>query len=448
MKWLKRILIALVPLLALAAALSYFISLDDYIPQIEKALSARLNEPISIKRLRLIALPQPHVSVSGITIGTGDDIKLDQVRVTPALFSLLQSVKVIKSIEIDSPSLTLKAAGRIPAWSKPDTDTPPQVRVQKLRVNSALLVFDESSFGPFNAGVSLDDQGEPVDMSMTTQDGKLKVAIKRVQAKYLIDASAKAWKLPAGLPLLFDELNIKGVATPTDAALSQVSGKLYGGTVSGNAAISWHKGFRVNGNLDIAQVEMQDLASMLSARTRVSGRLTAAPVYSAVAASAEQLPNALRLATPFTVTHGVVRGVDIRKAATGAIKRGATGGETHFDRLSGHLLMEHGSYRFTQLKIASGLLAADGNVTISPKKALSGRLNTRVSAAGISASVPLNVAGTMDAPLLYPTAGTVAGAAVGTALLGPGVGTSVGARIGDWVEDRFGKKAKTKRKNE
>lgn len=56
---------------------------------------------------------------------------------------------------------------------------------------------------------------------------------------------------------------------------------------------------------------------------------------------------------------------------------------------------------------------------------------------GASANVPLNVAGTVDAPLLYPTGGTIAGAALGT---------SAGAKVGGWVEGLFGKKDEKKPK--
>jgi hypothetical protein len=83
-------------------------------------------------------------------------------------------------------------------------------------------------------------------------------------------------------------------------------------------------------------------------------------------------------------------------------------------------------------------------VSISPKKELSGRINAQVKAVGTSANVPLNVGGTVDAPLLYPTGGTMAGAAVGTVMLGPGFGTSVGAKVGGWAEGLFGKKDEKK----
>jgi uncharacterized protein involved in outer membrane biogenesis len=442
-KWFKRILIALALLLAIAVALPFFISLDDHIPRIEKELSARLKEPVSIGSIRFTALPLPHVTVAGITVGKTDDIKLGKVMVTPDLLSLLQSTKVIRSIEIDSLAMTQKAIDRIPAWAKSDpADPPSQFRVKSIRLHDALVNLGKASFGPFDARVKLDSKGEPEEASITTQDGKLKALIKPDKSKYLIDASAKSWTLPVGPALLFDGLIIKGVATLNDADLGEVSAKLYGGTAIGKMTIGWQKGLRLDGNFDVNQVEMQKIASMLSSKTHVSGKVSAKPVFSASAASADQLANALRLETPFTVQNGVLHGVDILKAATGLIKQGATGGETRFEQLSGHLVMEHGGYRFTQLRISSGVLGVDGNVNVSPKKDLSGHINAQVKAVGTSANVPLNIAGTVDTPLLYPTGGTIAGAAVGTVILGPGFGTSVGARVGGWAEGLFDKKDK------
>ncbi len=442
MKWPKRILITLTLLLAIAVALPLFISLDDYIPQIENAASARLKEPVSIKSIRFAALPLPHVTVKGVTIGATGDIRLGTVRVTPDVFSLLKSAKVIKTVEVDTLILTQKAIATIPTWSKPDAEKPPQVRIENIRLNDVRVNFGKASLGPFDVRVSLDSKGEPLDASVTTQDGKLKAFVKHAQSNDLIDASAKAWTLPVGAAIVFDELSIKGTAKLDAVNLSQISARLYGGTANGKASLSWRKGLRFHADLDIKQVEMQKIAFLLSPKTRVSGKLSAKPVLSASAASADRLMNALRLETPFNVQDGAIHGVDIQKTASVLIKQGSTGGETRFDHLSGHLAMEHGSYHFTQLKIASSALAVDGNVNISPKKALSGRINAQVKAVGSSASVPLNVAGTLDAPLLYPTAGTIAGAAVGTAILGPGLGTSLGAR----AEGLFGRKKEEKPK--
>src|SRR3970040_69100 len=100
MKWLKRVLIAFAVLLVIAVALPFFVSLNDYIPRIEKELSVRIKEPVSIKSIKFAALPWPHVTVDGITVGKTDDIKLGKVMVTPDFFSFLQSNSGIRSIEM------------------------------------------------------------------------------------------------------------------------------------------------------------------------------------------------------------------------------------------------------------------------------------------------------------------------------------------------------------
>lgn len=440
----KYILIALALLLAIAVVLPFFITLDNYIPRIEQEASARLKQQVSIKSIRFSVLPLPHVTIKEISVGTTDDISFGTARVTPDFFSLLKPTKVIKGIEIDSLTLSQKGIDMIPVWIKSLDATFPQptqpVRVERIRLKMVRFNLGKTNLGPFDARISLDSKGKPQDISITSQDGKLKALIKPNQSNYSIDLSAKAWTLPAEPAIVLDELLIKGVATFHDADLSQVSAKLYGGTAKGKATISWQKEVQFRSNLVLNQVETQKIASMLSSRTHVSGKLRASPVLSASVASASQLMTALRLETPFNVQNGVIHGVDIQKAATGLVKQGSTGGETRFEHLSGHLVMEHRAFHFTQLQISSGSLSVDGgNVNISPQKELSGRINARVNALGTSAGVPLNVTGTLDSPLLYPTAGTLAGAAVGTAILGPGVGTSVGAKVGGWVEGLFGK---------
>ena len=448
MKWLKRILIALVLLLAVAAAVPFFVTLDDYIPRIEKEASAKLKEPVTVKSIKFGMLPLPHITVDGIAVGKTEDVKLGKVTVTPALSSLFAATKVIKSIELKSLVLTQKAIDKIPVWSKADgaksPDQPPLARIESIRLDDALVKFDKSTFGPFDARVSLDSKGEPVEALITTQDGKLKVSVKPDKSNYLLDAAAKNWKSPVGPAIEFDELIIKGVATLHNADFSQISAKLYGGTVNGKGTAAWQKGLQVKGNFDINQVELKSLVPLVSPGTKMSGRLNAKPVFSAAAADAGQILGALHLETPFNVQNGVLHGVDIQKAATSLIKKGDGGGETHFDQLSGHLVRDRRAHQFTQLKISSGALAADGNVNISPKQELSGKVNAQVKALGTSAGVPLNVTGTVQSPMLYPSAGTMAGAAIGTVLM-PGVGTGLGVKAGQAIENLFGKKDPAKK---
>jgi uncharacterized protein involved in outer membrane biogenesis len=447
MKWLKRIGIVVGVLLLILAVVPFFISLDDYIPDIEREISAKLKEPVKIGSLRAAGLPLPHVTVSGITVGKMEDIKVGKVTVTPDLWSLLDATKVIKSIEIDGLVLTQKAIDKIPAWMPTDAkpgqpSQPPAIRLEAIKLDDAVVKLQKATFGPFDARLTLSDDGKLESASIVTRDGKLKISVKPELSNYLIDASAKAWKLPVGPAIHFDELVAKGVATPKGANFTDLRAKLYGGTIRGQMAVGWQKGVQLKGSATVTQVEISPLLKALGKPESMSGRLNARPVFSATVASPEQIVDALQLETPFDVQGGVLHGVDIFKAATSLIsKDGGKGGETRFDKLSGHLNIDRGTRRLTQLDIVSGSLSAEGNVTISPQDELSGRLNTSIKAVSVAAgSVPLNISGTLDSPLLFPTGGTMAGAAAGTAVLGPGLGTALGARVGQWAENLFGKK--------
>jgi uncharacterized protein involved in outer membrane biogenesis len=452
MKWLKVIGGLLLLLIVALAAIPFFIVLDDHIPRIEQELSARLKEPVKIGSLKAAGLPLPHVTVSGITVGKTEDIKVGKVSVTPDVWSLLSDTKVIKSIEIEGLVLTQKAVDRIPAWIPPAPGPgaprqPPAVRVESIKLDDAVIKLAKATFGPLDARVNLSSDGTVVDASLVNRDGKLKAHIKPQRSGYLIDAHAKGWTMPAGAPLHFDELTVKGVATAENADLGDIRARLYGGNVVGQLTGSWKKGFQLKGSAEVSQVEIAPVLKALGRPATLSGKLSAKPVtFSASAARADQLASALRLESPFDVQNGILHGVDVQKAATSLIARdGGKGGETRFDRLSGHLAVDRGTRRLTRLNVASGSLSGEGNVTVSPRDELSGRVTARVKAASVaSAAVPLNVTGTLESPMLLPTGGTVAGAALGTAVAGP-LGTAAGAKVGQWTESLFGKKDEKKK---
>lgn len=450
MKWLKVGGIVFGVLVLILAVAPFFISLNDYIPRIEQAVAAKIKEPVSIKTLRVGGLPLPHVTIDGISIGKASDVTVGTVTIRPQLSSLLSDTKVIRSIEISGLVVTQKGIDKIPAWSKGDEKPgkakqpagTPAVQIRSVTLAGTILKLEKATFGPFDAKVAINAANEPEQASIVARDGKLQALITPEKKHYVIDVKAKGWTLPVGPPILFDELVIKGVSTLKQASLNDVSARLYGGTVRGKTEIGWEKGFQLKGDAVVSRVELNSLVPLFTKGARVSGQLDAKPVFSANATSADKIGQVMRLETPFSVRNGVLYGVDLQKAATTFIKTDeAKGGETRFDELSGQLAMDRGAQRFTNLKIKSGTLGATGNVTISPKKELSGRINAELKTVKMTAaSIPLDVSGTVDSPLVFPTAAFLAGAAAGTAVLGPGLGTSVGATVGGWVEGLFGKK--------
>ncbi|MDB5925048.1 MAG: hypothetical protein JWN13_3984 [Betaproteobacteria bacterium] len=437
MNWLKRIGVTFIALVAVVAVVPLFISLNGYIPLVEKEAAAMLGEPVSIESLHASAFPIPHARIDGIVIGESEDIKIGKVTFTPALWSLLRSEKIIRRVDVENLAISQKAFGILAALTQQKSGSA-NIRVEKIQIHAATVRLEQSSFGPFDLRVQLSSPGEPGELLLTTQDGTLKARAVPDGERYTLAIAARGWSPPLGPAIRFDKLDIKGVAHSKGADLTDISGKLYGGTLAGKMRITAGKELALRGNLELQQIELKQAVALVSPKTRVSGRLDAKPVFTSHAKNAAQLGEALRLETPFTVHDGVLYGFDLKSAAASFGRQGSGGGQTRFGDLAGHLLMERGAYRLTDLKIASSGVAARGNVTIAASKALSGQLNTNVSAIGKAVSIPLVVGGTLDSPLLYPNPTALAGAAAGTVLL-PGVGTAAGAKLGEFVDGLFGK---------
>lgn len=438
MKWFKRLVLVFVLAIAVLAALPLFVSLDDYRPQIEQAVSDKLKEPVVLKKLRLSGLPSPHVVIEGIVVGKAGDVTVGEVTVTPDLLSLLSDTKVIRSIDIHGLVITQRALDKMPGWTKPDPGAEPaafKVLVRSIRLDDARLQLQKTGFGPFDARVAIGGDGLPERADITARDGKFKAALTPDGGRFRAEVHARDWRLPAGPPIHFEQLDMKGLVTPADADFSDIRARLYGGSLEGRAAIGWQKGLQLKGAFGVDDVELRDLVPLFSPKTRLSGRLTAKPVFAGNAAKPEQLGAVMKLDTPFEVRQGVWQGVDIQEAAS-KLSQAKSGGETRFDVLAGHFAMDRGTQRLTGLKVASGSLSADGNITIAPDKSLSGRVNARVSMGGAAAvAVPLNISGTVGAPMALPAVGAMAGAVVGA---GVSAGTSVGSTVGGWAGSLFG----------
>src|SRR5215218_6400394 len=132
MKWLKRVGAVLAVLVALLALAPFFVRLNDYIPVVEKEVSSRIGEPVSIKSLRVALLPVPHARADDITIGGADQIRVARLTLFPALWSLLREEKVIRSIELEELTLPHQSLGAIAALTQADRSAG-KIRVEKIR---------------------------------------------------------------------------------------------------------------------------------------------------------------------------------------------------------------------------------------------------------------------------------------------------------------------------
>lgn len=434
-KWVRITIIVGLVLVALMA-LPFFIPMQSYINQAETIASEALGVPVKIKSLHLAFLPTPRINVGGIVVGKDNELSVEDISVVPALFSLLSDVKVISEIQVKQPVVKKAALDIFTALSKKNTNpaAASPVSVRSIVLKGARLEWPGLKIPEINADIALNEANKPQEARIETTDGKIKVNLVPKGEQQAITVLAENWTIPAGLPLMIDNLQMDLTLDGSKLLINTITASLYKGKINGNAELDWTKGWRTSGKINVAELDVSEPTRLVSKTTRVSGRLSGNGNFSATAKEPAQLADKLNADFRFGVDNGVLYGLDLVKAASLFLKSGQKGGDTEFDELSGLLHVTGKQYELRDLKVSSGLLAADGGVKILPSKQLDGVVNVEIKRSISMAAIPLQVSGTLDNPVVLPTKSAMAGAAAGTAILGPGVGTSLGIKAGSAVD--------------
>jgi uncharacterized protein involved in outer membrane biogenesis len=436
---LKRLAIVFAILLMLLVALPLLIPMGTYIARIEQAASGKLGVPVKIESMHFTLLPTPRANLAGLEIGADGEITVGNVAAVLDATTLFDEVRVLSRLEVDEPVFKQSAIALLSslAGKKRDQAGPVPVALRRLVVNGARLQMEGLNLPALDLDAMIASGGGLQQAVMTSADGKLTINLAPAGTGYTASLSAREWTPPAGPPIVFDTLAANIEYAGTALKFSQVEAQLYRGKLLASGQLDWAKNWQMSGNFNTQGIELGDASRLFTKTIRVTGRIAGTGAFNGTAKEAGKLGDALDLNYRFNVTNGVLYGMDLAKAASLLIRQGQTGGETHFDQFSGTLHKRGGQIELRPLTIVSGLLAAHGHVKVAPDKKLSGRLDTEIKKGVALVTVPLEISGTTDKPVVLPTKAALAGAATGTMLMGP-LGTDLGAKTGAVLDKMFG----------
>ncbi len=413
---LRIALWCLLPLLLLAAlllALQRWVAGEAFRERLAAEASDVVGAPVRAQAIGLALWPVPGVAVNGLSIQARTPLSLQRVELRPRWWDLLAGRLRVQTLVVRQavlPEATVALLGAR-ARSAP-ASAPADGEAIDFSLLPRELVLDEVSWlaadgarTTVNAELRFADDGWPAQAELAIVGG----ALRGTTATLRREGEATAWALDA---------RVGG---------GRVRGPL---TVTLPGAGAKERRVVLDGRLRTEGVEV---SALTAPRQTLTGRLQADTTLGArfpERVSAEALVNALRSDTRFTVSGATLHGLDLLKAASTVGL--SSGGLTELDTLAGQVSTRGKAIQLSNLVANSGLLAATGEVAISPGRALSGRVRvdvTRGATAGV-VGVPLAVGGTLDDPQVTLTRAALLGAAIGTAVM-PGVGTGAGANIGD-----------------
>lgn len=400
----------LILLLAVLLIAPWLVPTASYKAQLEQLASAELGAPVSIDGVRVALLPSPRVNVSGIVVGQESVITIKGIDAVLDMTTLFRPVRVLSRLEIDQP--VIKSAGidiLAPLFNKKDAQT--VVAIRKVEVSLARLDLNGPAFPRMNASIAMSDNGRFSQATLVSEDQKLRMLIKPVAQGYQANLDIAQWRPPVGPPVLIDTLSARLLYSRSVLNVPEVEATLYGGKLTASAHLDWTRDWQLKGKFRTDAIELADMTRVFSKTVTVSGRISGNGNFSGSAGSVVQLGDKLMLDYTFNVEKGVLHGMDLAKAASLFLKQTGQGGETQFDELSGRLHIAGKQIDLRNLKTASGLLAAEGNIRVSPARALDGQVDVELKKGLALVTVPLKVSGTIDAPVIMPTKSAIAGAA-------------------------------------
>ena len=417
-KFLKWAAIAagvfLLVLVAVAVALQSWLRTDDFRTRVEREASNALGVPMKLGKLSIDLWPLPAVAADDVVLQTRPALTLGRIEARPVWAGLLAGRLEISTLIVRKAVLPQSAIAAITAgMQKKSAGKKPAPKSDAPMLLPRRALFDDITW--------IDEKGQRLTADAEAKlgsDGLLDEATFKIVQGRFAGTQGKVHRESDHWPVRVD---------------------IGGGRIAGKVQLQPGKaGAQVlSGQLTTENVEV----SALTAPSKpLTGKLQATTTLRSEFRAAGDVVDQLATQTRFSVRDALVQGIDLKKAVeTVGLNRG---GSTRLDNLAGNVNTQGKTVHVTNLVATSGTLAATGNVTILPSKALSGRVNVDVSTNKGALGVPLVVGGTLDDPSVMLTRGAMVGAAVGT-LLAPGAGTAAGAsagdRIGDSLKGLFGR---------
>lgn len=435
MKKNKKIGIAIAVVISFLILLPFFIPIRNYLNQAEAMATQQLGVPVQIGGGRLSFLPTPRVILKDISVGNQQDLQLSSVAAIPSMGSLFDATKIV-DIHIQEIALkksALELASSLPAKKSEDSQEASPVHIRQIRVDALQLNWPDMKLPSLQLALNLNNEHTLDSAQVKTQDNKVTIDITSDGKTHNIALRAEDFTLPAGLPLLIDKASIDMLLKEKVLDISAIDVAMYQGKINGNMKLMWDKNWRLQGQLKVAQLVLQQPSRLVSPKVYLSGALQSQGNFSATANDAAKLADNLRADFKFSVTNGVLHGLDLVKIA-GLLTKQTSGGQTQFDEFNGSIHVTGKQYHLRDLKIRSGLLAGAGQVKVMPNQALDGTAEVELKNSASLVAIPLDISGTVNDPVVLPSKAALAGAVAGTAVLGPGLGTSLGMKAGTAVE--------------
>lgn len=389
-RWFKFSLLALLLLLVAGAAFVSYYPYERSLPRVELKLRSAMGEPVRIGDLKFSLAPQPHITIERLRIGEDGALTAAVVRAVPLVGTLLGGRKDLSELQLHGVEMDIAALPRLAGWIKGGGPGEAYFTTQRLHFSELKLKLGELSLTGLSGEVLLDAQGGLASLRFATAGDAMTGELRPDGQAYRLRLDSGSWQVPGHDWLKLGTFEARGSLGVGGLRLDKFDARLFDGIVSGSAALDWTPGGRFEADLEIKRFDLAAVLKVLRPALGAQGELNARLHLAGDSAGLARGIAPVAVRGNFEVQRGVLSGFDFAEAVRSRGAGPTRGGETRFEQLTGEFLLDGADYRLGALSLGSGLMQANGALTLGPEQ-LSGHMSVVFrGASGMNASIAID----------------------------------------------------------
>ncbi len=387
-KWaalaIKVVLVYLPLVVLLLIGLMPFFNIGMLVAPIEKLASESVGETVTIEQVHVSLWPQPHITLGNIAIGANpslktDGMKIEALHVLPETSTLFEEVKMVESLEFEGVKINQDNFGQPQQWIN-NLSKAQGLKVAQINLKKVVLEIRDLELGTFDGKVELAESRELERFNLNNIDHTLSAQITPQGSSFDVALTGTNWPLPINPKVVFGELKARGTLNQSQINFSQIEGNIYGGSIKAKAVVDWSNEWSAAGNFDLSNATLPQMLSTFGSGASIDGKLELVGTFSCRSAQAAKLVDGPEIVASFEARDGKINGVDLTLAVLSRSNQSLTGEPTHFDTLTGNVLLNNGYYQYRQLALETAQFHAKGNMDIQPNQDISGKISADLAA--------------------------------------------------------------------
>lgn len=302
MRRLKRFLLGLFAVLALASAVVHFAPLDAYVPEVEQRLGGLLHEKVGIRQLRLAMLPLPHLEFLDVSVGGQDGIAARSADVQLDLPALLAGKLAVRRILIKDGAAHFAQVRKLVALFADPSAATQNVALRELQFSGMSLIVPGMALGPLEGRLEFASAGRLKLAWFATEAQKATVTLlPQPDRRFSLVVQAHEW-VPPQFPLLpLDDMQLVGVVGEREVVVQKFSATSRGLRAAGSGKVDFADGWRIEAMLGQLEIPLARLMVLLGRPVGLSGALSATGALTCRADSPAALKKGCRFSGDATV---------------------------------------------------------------------------------------------------------------------------------------------------